>query len=142
MLFRHGRGLGRRDSDGPAVLGSVACATTTSRLVETPAYRDCQPLSKPAHVAFARKSNVRQLEPGTAIDEDLIRTVDQDVGHTRLVKQCFQWASADTVAQELKAAGFEIVSSTGHTRTGLQPVLIIVVEPQQACAAVASARPI
>jgi hypothetical protein len=33
-------------------------------IVETPAYRDCQMLSKPAHVAFAWKSNVRQLEPG------------------------------------------------------------------------------
>ena len=54
------------------------------RLVETPAYRDCQTLSKPAHVAFAWKSNVRQLEPGTAIDEDVVRTVDQDVGHPRL----------------------------------------------------------
>jgi hypothetical protein len=51
------------------------------RIVETPAYRDCQMLSKPVHVAFAWKSNVRQLEPGTAIDEDVVRTVDQDVGH-------------------------------------------------------------
>jgi hypothetical protein len=54
------------------------------RIVETPAYRGCQTLSKPAHVAFAWKSNVRQLEPGTAIDEDVVRTVDQDVGHPRL----------------------------------------------------------
>jgi hypothetical protein len=54
------------------------------RVVETPAYRGCQTLSKPAHVAFAWKSNVRQLEPGTAIDEDVVRTVDQDVGHPRL----------------------------------------------------------
>jgi hypothetical protein len=69
-------------------------------VVETPTSGGCQPLSKPAHVAFARKSNVRQLEPGTAIDEDLVRTVDQDVAHPRLVQQRLQRASADTVASQ------------------------------------------
>jgi hypothetical protein len=55
------------------------------RVVETPTNGGCQTLSKPAHVAFALKSNVRQLEPGTAIDEDVVRTVDQNVGHPRLL---------------------------------------------------------
>ena len=67
------------------------------RIVETPTNGGCQALGKPAHVAFARKSEIRQLEPGTAIDEDLVRTVDQDVGHPRLVQQRLQWTSADTV---------------------------------------------
>jgi hypothetical protein len=46
-------------------LPSASLASTEGiRIVETPAYRDCQTLSKPVHVAFAWKSNVRQLEPG------------------------------------------------------------------------------
>jgi hypothetical protein len=60
------------------------------RIVESPTNGGCQPLSKPPHVAFARKSKFRQLEPGTAIDEDLIRTVDEDVGHPRLAQQRLQ----------------------------------------------------
>ena len=43
-------------------------------------------LRKLAHVAFARKSKAGQLEPSTAIDKDLVRTVDKDVGHPRLVQ--------------------------------------------------------
>jgi hypothetical protein len=66
-------------------------------IVQTPSDGGCQPLSKPAYVALAGKSKLRQLEPGTAIDEDLVRTVDEDVGHPRLTQQRLQWTGADTV---------------------------------------------
>jgi hypothetical protein len=55
-------------------------------IIETSTNRGCQTLRKPADVAFARKSNAGQLQPGTAIDKDLVRTVDKDDGHPRLVQ--------------------------------------------------------
>ena len=48
MLFRHDRGLGRRDPDGPAVLGFVTCATTTSRFIKTSELTDFK--SAPRHI--------------------------------------------------------------------------------------------
>jgi hypothetical protein len=67
------------------------------RVVKTPTDGGRQTLSKLAHVAFAGKSEVRQLEPGTAIDEDLVGAVDQDVSHSGLMQQRLQWTSAHTV---------------------------------------------
>jgi hypothetical protein len=85
----------------PASVGQP-CVNEGHRIVETPTNRGCQTLCQPAYVAFAPKPNAGQLEPGTAIHEDLICTVDEDVGHPRLVQQLFQWTRADAVpAQRL-----------------------------------------
>jgi hypothetical protein len=66
-------------------------------IVEAPPDRSCQTLRQPAYVPFARKSEISQLEPSAAVDEDLIWAVDQHVGHPRLMEQRLQWTSADTV---------------------------------------------
>ena len=41
-----------------------------------------------------------QLEPSTAIDEDLVRAVDQHVSHAGLVQLRLQWTSADTMGSQ------------------------------------------
>src|SRR5215218_9765897 len=72
----------------PASVGQP-CVNEGHRIVETPTNRGCQTLCQPAYVAFAPKPNAGQLEPGTAIHKDLVCTVDEDVGHPRLVQQLF-----------------------------------------------------
>ena len=94
---------------GDAKLPSTACTRLPfgqprvdegHRIVEAPTDRGCQPLGEPAYVAFARESKIRQLEAGTTIDEHLIRAVDQNIGHPRLMKQRLQWAGAHAVPSQ------------------------------------------
>ena len=70
--------------------GRFATARSSLRLVEAPPHRSCQALGEPAYIPFARKSEISQLETCTAIDEDLVRAVDQHVGHAGLVQQRLQ----------------------------------------------------
>src|SRR5215217_8881300 len=94
----------------PASVGQP-CIDEGHCIVETPTNRGCQTLCQPANVSFAPKPNAGQLEPGTAIHEDLICTVDEDVGHPRLVQQLFQWTRADAVpAQRLDGVEYGCVA--------------------------------
>jgi hypothetical protein len=70
----------------PAPVGH-SCVNERHCIVEAPPNRSCQALREPAYIPFAWKSDVSQLEPNTAIDKDLVRAIDQHVGHPRLVKQ-------------------------------------------------------
>jgi hypothetical protein len=54
-------------------------------------------LGQPAYISLARESKIGQLEPSAAIDEDLVRAVDQHVGYPWLAEQRLQWTSADTM---------------------------------------------
>ena len=73
------------------------CVNERHCIVETPPNRSCQALGKSTYIPFARKSEISQLEPSTAIDEDLVRAVDQHVGHPGLMEQRLQRTSADTM---------------------------------------------
>jgi hypothetical protein len=76
------------------------CVNERHCIIEAPPNGSCQALGEPAYIPFAWKSEISQLEPSTAIDEDLVRAVDQHVGHPRLVEQRLQWTSADTVSSQ------------------------------------------
>jgi hypothetical protein len=83
----------------PASVGHP-CVNERDCIVEAPANRSGQALGEPAYIPFAWKSEISQFEPSTAIDEDLVRTVDQHIGHSRLVEQRLQWTSADTISSQ------------------------------------------
>jgi len=80
------------------------------RVVKAPTDSGCQALGELAHVAFAGESEIGQLEPGTAIDEHLVRAVDQDVCHPRLVKQWSRTAESLTMRPSARMA---VATSTG-----------------------------
>jgi hypothetical protein len=70
------------------------------RIIQTPTYRGSQALGEPAYIAFVRESEVGQFKAGATINEDLIRTVDQDIGHTPLPEQWLQHTRPDTVSPQ------------------------------------------
>jgi hypothetical protein len=83
----------------PASVGHP-CVDERCCIVEAPPNGGCQALREPAYIPFAWESNLSQLEPSTAIDEDLARAVDQNVGHSGLMEQRLQWTSADTMSPQ------------------------------------------
>jgi hypothetical protein len=80
----------------PASVGQP-CIHERHCIVEASPNGGRQALGEPAYIPFAWKSEFSQLEPSTAIDEDLVRAVDQHVGHAGLVEQRLQWTSTDTM---------------------------------------------
>jgi hypothetical protein len=80
----------------PASVGHP-CVNEWHCIIETPACRGCQALSEAAYVRLGWESEIGGLKPAAAIDEDLVRAVDQHVCHPRLAEQRLQWPRADTV---------------------------------------------
>jgi hypothetical protein len=65
---------------------SQPCVDERCRIVKTAANRCRKPLGKRPHGALIWKPHFGQLEAGTTIDENLIGTIDQDVGHAWLAE--------------------------------------------------------
>jgi hypothetical protein len=70
------------------------------RIVKAPADGRGQSLGESPHLALAGESEVGELESGTAVDENLIRTIDQDVGDSWLPKQRLQRTGTHTVLSQ------------------------------------------
>jgi hypothetical protein len=79
---------------------SQPCINERHRIVEPPTDGRGQALGELAYVAFAWEPEIGQLEAGAAIDEHLVRAVDQDICHPRLMQQRFQKAGTDAVSSQ------------------------------------------
>ena len=70
------------------------------RVVETASAGGDQPLREPSYGVLGRRADVGPLQPGPAVDVDLVGTVDQHVGDARLPQQRIQRPGADHLAAQ------------------------------------------
>jgi hypothetical protein len=81
------------------------------RIIEASADSGGQALGELANVAFTWEPKIGQLEAGTAIDEHLVRAVDQDICHPRLMEQRLQETGAHAVpAQRINSVQYGCVA--------------------------------
>jgi hypothetical protein len=70
------------------------------RIVKAPTDGRGKSLGESPHLALAGESEVGELESGAAVDENLIRTIDQDVGDSWPPKQRLQRTGTHAVPSQ------------------------------------------
>src|SRR6185437_2053574 len=70
------------------------------RVVEATTSRRGEPGGQPTDLAVAAEAHLCALEPATAVDPYLVWTVDEDVGHARLVQQPIERTGTDQLTAQ------------------------------------------
>ncbi|MNP07683.1 hypothetical protein D3C76_997180 [compost metagenome] len=102
-------GDGRDDRVDPAAVGQ-ARVHHRARLVQAPPERGEDALDEPLHVRLVDEAEVATVQHPVALDEDPVRTVDQDLGDRRIAQQRFQRAEADQLVDQFLGQPFDLVA--------------------------------